>query len=115
MIEVLLVGLGGALGAISRYLIGLAVGMPLLATLAINVAGSLLIGLVSGMTHGRTALFATVGFCGGFTTFSTFSAQTLALLQGGMYFQAGLYALGSVTLCVLAALAGFVIANQLTQ
>lgn len=113
MINVILVGLGGALGAICRYLVGLALAMPFVATLGVNVVGSLLIGFAAGLTEGRTALFATVGFCGGFTTFSTFSSQTLALLEAGLYFQAALYALGSVTLCVLATLAGFAIANHI--
>lgn len=115
LLNILAVGAGGAIGAVARYLATLAVGVttlhPTLGTLAVNVVGSFLIGALMVRTDGRTALLTTVGVCGGFTTFSTFSAQTLALMQGGCYLQAGLYAVGSVVLCVIATWLGIIAAS----
>lgn len=108
----LTVGAGGALGAICRYGLTLLLsGQPLLATLLANILGSLLIGVAIGSTRGQWQLFLSVGFCGGFTTFSTFSNQTLGLIQSGQWLAAGAYALGSVTLCVLATLIGYALSR----
>lgn len=102
------VAAGGALGATGRYLLTLLMaGQPLVATLIANVVGSLLIGMAIGATQGRMLLFLSVGICGGFTTFSTFSNQTLTLIQSGNWLGATAYATGSVLLCVLATLAGY--------
>lgn len=109
--NLLLVGAGGAVGAMMRY------GVTLLCvawqcsatwgTLMVNVVGSFAIGLLTGSVHGtQWLLFATVGLCGGFTTFSTFSMQTLALLQSGQYGQAVLYAVGTGVACVFGAALG---------
>jgi CrcB protein len=83
-------------------------------TLLINVLGSFVIGWVAGFAlPGRVAMhpdlrvFLMTGFCGGFTTFSAFSLQTLELMQGGELFQALGYVLGSVVLCVLATYGGW--------
>lgn len=95
MTKLLLVFVGGGLGAVSRFLVTTALAGKLgnfpLGTLAANVLGSLLMGLVIGILAGRAdsvRLFVAVGFLGGFTTFSSFSAETLALIQNGQIFSA---------------------------
>ena len=91
--NVLLVGAGSFIGGAARYLVSLALkkaskGFPW-ATLLVNLAGCFLIGLLWGMfsksaTGGSNwALLLTVGLCGGFTTFSTFSKEALMMLQSG--------------------------------
>ncbi len=95
MTQILLVGLGGFLGAISRFLFsGLiqrltpTLGFPL-GTLAVNVVGCFLIGLLNGLSETRqlfgseTRLFVFIGLLGGFTTYSTFGYETIALLRDG--------------------------------
>jgi CrcB protein len=118
------VGLGAFVGANARYLIGLAwarlVASPFPAhTLLINVSGSFLLALIVGLLGERfqTAhpfrLLLTVGFCGGFTTFSTFALETIGLWRTGETGQALLYILASVGLSLLAAVAGFWLAGRL--
>lgn len=91
--NVLLVGAGSFIGGAARYLVSLAMknankGFPW-ATLLVNLAGCFLIGLLWGLfsktaSEGSNwALFLTVGLCGGFTTFSTFSKEALMMLQSG--------------------------------
>ena len=98
--NLLVVGLGGALGAVCRYLLGqvipkLGSGFPL-ATFAVNIVGCFAIGLIVGFIgrHGsldpRLVLFLQTGICGGFTTFSTFSLEALTLLENGR-FTAGIF------------------------
>jgi fluoride exporter len=112
----LLVAAGGAIGAAGRYGLGLLVtrtglgGWPW-ATLFANVLGSLAIGLVVGaMLRGQGGeglrLFLAVGVLGGFTTFSSFSLETVTLLQSGQWEKAGAYLAASVILCLLAVAAG---------
>lgn len=107
MTKLLLVFIGGGLGAMSRFLVTTALAGKLgnfpLGTLAANLFGSLLMGLVIGLLAGRyesVRLFVAVGFLGGFTTFSSFSAETLALIQGGQIFSA----VANVTISVIAGL-----------
>lgn len=115
--NILLVGLGGATGAMLRY------GITLLftfmhwsaniGTLLTNAIGSFIMGmLVSAFQQSPILLFATVGLCGGFTTFSTFSMQSVTLLQQGRYGAAALYMLGTMALCVLCAALGCMAAKQ---
>jgi fluoride exporter len=114
-VTLLWVALGGAAGSVARALAGLALpGRALVATLFVNVAGSLLIGwLMARYGQVETASAATwrgllvTGFCGGFTTFSTFSWQTLEQLQKGQWLTAAGNVLGSVALCLLAVWVGY--------
>ena len=89
---VLLVGVGGAIGSIVRYGLGHWLGQLLpplpipIATTMINVIGSLILGYVAGMVEDRTQsayLLLGIGFCGGFTTFSTLSLELVEQLQSG--------------------------------
>jgi CrcB protein len=115
------VAAGGALGSVARYWLAAFVGgltglqFPW-GTLLINVLGSFVIGWFGAWTGSNGAMdvpadirvFVMVGICGGFTTFSSFSLQTLELLQAGEGLRAGAYILGSVTLCLLGVWAGVV-------
>jgi CrcB protein len=110
MMNVWLVGLGGFLGAISRYglngLIYWALREPLFpyGTLAVNVFGCLIIGFASGLADGRGLLspevrvFFLIGFLGSFTTFSTFGYETLQFLRDGQLLSASLNVLLQVGL-----------------
>ena len=109
MIAALCVGAGGFCGAIARYLLGLLPyqGQFPLITFVINFTGAVAIGAVveaasirPGMLPPNAVLF------GGFTTFSTFSLETLGLLERGEYAIGGAYALGSLAVCVLGVVAG---------
>ncbi|MEG1622904.1 MAG: fluoride efflux transporter CrcB [Alistipes sp.] len=111
--ELLAVGLGGAFGSIARYLLSsyLLVGHTLYglpaATFAINVIGSLLIGFLLGILQSTTLIwFLIMGFCGGFTTFSTFSAEVVNLLSTGRLMPAALYITASVVVCVMCTAGG---------
>lgn len=106
--EFLAVGAGGALGSIARYALagGLLAGHTLLGfpagTFAVNAAGSLLIGILLAALRSETAVWLlVVGFCGGFTTFSTFSADAVRLLRAGEWGSATLYVVLSVGVCLL--------------
>ncbi len=116
--NILAVGAGSFLGGVARYLVSLAMkgfskGFPW-ATLAVNLVGCFLIGFLWGVfskngTEGSDwALFLTVGFCGGFTTFSTFSKEALLMLQGGnVWGFAGYVAISAVAGIALVALGYF--------
>jgi CrcB protein len=119
---VLWVALGGAIGSSLRFAAGEALRrVPAFArfpwaTLLINVAGSLLIGWflrwsADADTTPQMRAFVAIGICGGFTTFSTFAAENLALLQGGQVTRAALHALLSLTLTVGAAFLGYTLAR----
>jgi CrcB protein len=118
------VAIGSAVGGVSRYLLGGLIQRMLsstfpLGTLVINVTGSALLGFlfryaldVPAMTPEIRALLG-VGFCGGYTTFSTFSYETLTLLEDGDWRRAGLYVALSVGVSLLATFAGFAAAREL--
>lgn len=113
MTKLLLVFVGGGLGAVSRFLVTTALAGKLgnfpLGTLAANLIGSLLMGLLIGILAGRAdsvRLFVAVGFLGGFTTFSSFSAETLALIQNGQLFAAAANVIVSVTAGLIACAVG---------
>ena len=106
MLNCLFVGLGGFIGAVCRYLAGLIPvgsegGFPI-KTLAINVIGALLLGLIAALAvRSKTAnpyvvLMLKVGVCGGFTTFSTFAFETAGLLQNGSVWLAVLLSVAAV-------------------
>lgn len=117
----LAVAIGGAAGSVARYVVGVVLlrssGTFPVSTLLVNVAGSFFIGLFARLFHApdhnqvlRVAL--TVGVCGGFTTFSTFSAETVTLLQQGKTGRAALYISVSVLASVLATYAGLVVGRS---
>jgi CrcB protein len=118
------VALGGAIGSVGRFwLTGVMMALtgPRFpwGTLLINVLGSFVIGLVAGLTlttgriamHPDVRIFLMTGICGGFTTFSAFSLQTLELLQSGDTVSAMGYAIGSVVLCVVATYCGWALSR----
>jgi CrcB protein len=123
MKEVLIVGLGGFAGSISRYLIQNAVVNRFitifpLGTFAINIIGSLIIGLIFGyaeryqwMTQ-EWRLFLAIGFCGSFTTFSTFAFDNLQMIKDGNYHQLFWYVSLSLVLGVALAWLGFIMARS---
>lgn len=121
----LIIMLGGAIGTLARYLISVAAA-PFSAelpwgTIVINIAGSFIIGFFGTLTlaHGRfpasepLRLFVMIGICGGFTTFSSFSLQTLDLLRSGAMLRAALNIALSVVLCVAAVAIGHALAARL--
>ena len=114
---ILIAGAGGFLGTVSRFLASryfqnLFFSAFPFGTFIVNVTGCLLIGMIFGFSQKGNILtpewrmFLTVGFCGGFTTFSTFASENLALLKDGNFFYFALYAGLSVFLGLLATYAG---------
>ena len=102
--NILLVGTGGALGSIARYLITcifthLAICSEL-AILLVNIIGSFIIGLLIPASHNTIYLLMAVGFCGGFTTFSTFSVQAFQMLQNGQRLASLTYITTSVIISI---------------
>jgi CrcB protein len=126
VVTYLWIALGGALGSVARYgcssLIAGWFGQTFpLGTLAVNVSGSLVIGFFAALTgpDGRILVpgdmrqFVMIGLCGGYTTFSSFSVQTLTLAQDGEYLRAGLNITASVVLCLAAVWLGWIAAAAL--
>ncbi len=120
MLQLIVIALGGAFGAVMRFLVS--TGFYLLlgrdfpyGTLAVNLIGSLLMGLFSVwiIKTPEWKLAILVGFLGSFTTFSTFSLDTLYLIESEAYFKALLNILSNVILCIFAVWLGMVLAKQL--
>lgn len=112
MLNCLLVGLGGFIGAVFRYLVSL---IPIknpesfpINTFIINIVGALAIGCIAFAASKnenidpKLLLFLKVGICGGFTTFSTFSLETTELIKGGSVVTAVIYVIASIVVGVLA-------------
>jgi len=123
-VKILYLGLFGGMGCIARYMVSgwvysLAGKTLPYGTLAVNVIGSLLLGLImegslrSTLLSPELRVGLTVGFLGGFTTFSTFSYETVRLMEEGSMLAAGANVLLNATVCVVAALAGIYLARQM--
>jgi CrcB protein len=128
MIMYLAVALGGALGTVARYFVSGVVANAFgetfpWGTLIINVTGSFVIGFFGTLTgpdgrlmvSGTARQFVMVGLCGGYTTFSSFSLQTLNLMSDGEWAHASGNVLGSVALCLLFVWLGSISATMLNQ
>ena len=118
-----LIALGGALGSVLRFFLGGAIATHFgetfpWGTLIVNVTGSFVIGFIATFTgpdgrwfaSGETRLFLMTGICGGYTTFSSFSLQTLNLARDGDWLRAGANTVGSVALCLVAVWLGHALA-----
>jgi fluoride exporter len=119
----LYVALGSAIGGVSRYLLGGLVQRMLdttfpAGTLLVNITGSFLLGAIIRYALETPSLtpevraFLTIGVCGGYTTFSTFSYETMALLEDGEWARAGAYITASVILSLIATFLGLALARQ---
>ena len=121
---VLYIAAGGVIGTLARYYLEgwiqhrTGAAFPF-GTLAINLLGSLLIGFILRLATGATVITPewraalTIGFCGAFTTMSTFSYESVRLFGDGEYWYAGLYVGGTVLGCLLAVACGTLLANRL--
>ncbi len=128
MVTYFWVAIGGALGTTGRYWLSGVIAQMFgetfpWGTLVINVTGSFFIGFFATLTgpDGRLFVgstprqFVMIGFCGGYTTFSSFSLQTLNLMNDGEFFRAGGNVVLSVVLCLIGVWAGFVLAASLNM
>lgn len=128
MFEYLLIAIGGALGSVARFWVSGFVAQRAgeffpLGTLVVNVTGSLLIGFFATMTdpEGRFLVnpamrqFVMIGICGGYTTFSSFSLQTLNLARNGEWFAAGANAVLSLVACLVAVWLGHILALTINR
>ncbi len=120
-VSALVVALAGGAGAVARYLLDGAVqdrtsGSFPLGTLVVNVLGSFLLGVFAGLDWyhglgGHPSAVLETGLCGGFTTWSTASWESIRLLETGRVRQAGLQAVGGVCVALLAGAAGIALAS----
>jgi CrcB protein len=133
MVAYLLVALGGALGSVARFGIGDFVSQKLgdsaavfpWGTVIVNITGSFIIGFLGALTTAegpmkpQSRIFATqffmTGICGGYTTFSSFSLQTLNLMRDGEWLYAGGNVLLSVFLCLIAVWLGWMVGAAFTS
>ncbi|HXR37286.1 MAG TPA: fluoride efflux transporter CrcB [Candidatus Binataceae bacterium] len=122
MLGVLLVGIGGFIGSIARYLVGgwfaarFGSAFPY-GTFVINVTGSFIIGFFLAFAQDRVSLspywrlFFAVGFVGGYTTFSTFEYESISLLQNGEMLLGAIYMIGSLVIGAVAAIGGIALGS----
>jgi len=113
---ILLIGIGSFIGGISRYLLSLFIQNKFLSTfpfgtLGVNIVACFLIGIVFGLSERGNfnmewRLFLATGFLGGFSTFSSFSLETVGLLRDGQMWQAFTYIMSSLVICLLATFIG---------
>jgi CrcB protein len=128
MLSYLLIGIGGAIGSVVRFwvsgLIATRFGQTFpLGTLVVNVTGSFVIGLFAALSEpeGRWLInpslrqFFMIGICGGYTTFSSFSLQTLALVQEGEWFHAVMNSIASFVLCLFAVWLGYLVITLINR
>lgn len=124
MKTLVLIFIGGGLGSVTRFGLGKWISswhtstFPY-GTLGVNVIACLVLGWIIGLADHKnllsdsTRLFWTVGFCGGFSTFSSFSAETISLVQSGLHVSGALYILASVVLCLLATYTGLYLGEHI--
>jgi CrcB protein len=122
--EAVLIFLGGGLGSLLRFISGTwvqslhKINFPF-GTLAANILACFVLGFVVGLTNEKVIsnpsvrLFWATGFCGGFSTFSAFSSETLTLMQSGMTLSAVGYVVISLTTCFLATYLGLCLSHQI--
>jgi CrcB protein len=118
------IAFGAAAGGVSRFYLTMAVQQRMGAsfpwgTLLINITGSLLLGFLLRYALATPAIsvevraMLTTGFCGGYTTFSSYSYETVAMIEEGQFGRASIYAVSSVLLALLATFCGFILAREL--
>jgi CrcB protein len=122
--SILLVGIGGFVGSVARYLVAVLFAGQIssvfpFATLTVNVVGCFVIGILFGLSDRGNLLspewrmLLTTGFCGGFTTFSTFSYESLRLMQDGEYLYLAAYVLISVVVGLAATFVGITLIRSI--
>ena len=125
MINIFLIGLGGFIGSVSRYLLGDFVHSLLdkpafpYGTFIVNVFGCLLIGILGGLSESKnffdtqTRMFLFIGRLGGFTTFSSFGLETFNLVKQGAHFHALSNVFLQIILCLIAVSLGYILAKNI--
>lgn len=121
--NVLYIAIGGLAGTLARYLLQGWIqprsGVFPLGTMVINIVGSFTLGFIIRYATGSTVMSPalraglTIGFCGAFTTMSSFSYESMALLSDGEYVRAGVYMGGTIVGCLIAVIVGTMVAERL--
>lgn len=124
MKELVAVFIGSGFGGLVRYSLGRWIGslhnyhFPY-GTFVVNIIACFVLGFIIGIAEHKQILspnariFLAVGFCGGFSTFSTFSSESVALFEQGHHMTLALYVFGSLFLCILATFGGLIIAQKI--